>query len=688
MGVKERAERSQMFLDAKRIPVTLEWNNINYSLPVKDPDGGCCSNKKIQKEILKGMSGTARPGQLIAIMGPSGSGKTTLLNVLAGRVMDTKGCILTGEIKINGVNRNELGSKFARIAAFVQQDDVLFSLQTVRETLLTAARFRLPKETSMDEKNKRVDAIISELGLAKAEHTHIGDAKIRGVSGGERKRANIGVELIQDPSLLFLDEPTSGLDSFQALNVVETLKLLCQSGTTVVLSIHQPRSSIFALFDQIIILSEGSVVYDGEPGKTSVDYFTTLGFPCPDLFNPADYFLDVVSIDNRSPEEEEKSRQRIELLTNKWKKYSKRKGKDYNDDESSSEALNKFEDVKTVRSGICTQIAVLGARNFRQLSRDKFSLIIRLFMTCFFALFLSALYSETDNGQKSIQDRTGILFFVCINQSFGGIFNTINTFVVEKAIVMRERQAKSYYLSSYYITKVLTAMPIDIITPLLFACIIYWIVGLNPDPFAFFMFCIITIAVSLAAIGLGFCVGSIAPTIDAASAMAPTIMVLMILFGGFYINTDNIPDWIEWLSNVSTIQWSFAAFAINEFSGLELSCHDVDVEQGEQCTEDGDDVIKLLSFEKYTLGECVGYLFILMGVFHAISFLVLRFNKPKYLDVSPGNWIVDHNDDDDQSEQISSNRTNTLDPPDVNIQLMSNSEDVEEEEEQDNNEQP
>ena len=308
-------------------------------------------------------------------------------------------------------------------------------------------------------------------------------------------------------------------------------------------------------------------------------------------------------------------------------------------------------------------------------------------MTTFFALFISALYSETDNGQKSIQDRTGILFFVCINQSFGGIFNTINTFVLEKAIVMRERQAKSYYLSSYYCTKIITALPIDIFTPLLFACIVYWIVGLNPDPFAFFMFCFITVAVSLAAIGLGFCVGSIAPTVDAASAMAPTFMVLMILFGGFYINTENIPDWIEWLSNVSTIQWTFAAFCINEFKGVEFVCDDISMnsdnssgsQQGDEgCVRTGEQVIELLSFDSYTLWECVGYLFILMAVFHVIAFLVLRFNKEKYLNVSPGKWVVD--DDEDTSEQVSeptdvgSIRTYTLEVPNVAIQVASASE--------------
>ena len=122
-----------------------------------------------------------------------------------------------------------------------QQDDAFFSMQTVQETLVNAARLRLPQEMSIRDKLDRVESIIQELGLKKAANTRIGNARNRGVSGGERKRTNIGVEMMQDPSLLFLDEPTSGLDAFQALNVMETLKLLTLSGVTVLVSVHQPR---------------------------------------------------------------------------------------------------------------------------------------------------------------------------------------------------------------------------------------------------------------------------------------------------------------------------------------------------------------------------------------------------------------------------------------------------------------
>lgn len=676
-GVAERVKRSTLQLDSQRTPVTLEWKDIRYSVLIKDPTAGRCSNTKIRKEILKGMSGSATPGTCIAIMGPSGSGKTTLLNALAGRITADTGSKLEGTIKVNGVDRTSLGSRFARISSYVQQDDVLFSLQTVRETLLNAAKLRLPKEVSLNEKNERVDALIAELGLSKAEHTHIGDHKVRGVSGGERKRTNIGVELVQDPSLLFLDEPTSGLDSFQALNVIETLKILCHHGSTVVLSIHQPRSSIFAMFDHLILLSEGFVVYDGPPGQQSVDYFANLGFQCPDLFNPADYFLDIVSVDNRSYDEEQRSRRRIEYLIDAFNAKQAAFAKENNDviledfDNRELNELNKMNEMKqdskapkpsnvsmkAIQSGIWTQIQVLGTRNFRQLSRDKSTLIIRLCTTCFFGLLIAALYSEMGSGQKSIQDRIGVLFFVTINQSFGALFNTINTFVEEKPIVMRERQSFSFHLSAYYITKVLTAMPIDIMTPLLFSCIVYWIVGLNPDPEAFLIFCGITLSVTLGAIGIGFCVGSKAPSVKAASAMGPPVMILQLMFAGFYLNISNIPVWLRWISNLSVIQWAFGAYILNEFTGKTFDCDDISGTDG--CTETGEQVIELLSFEDHVLWENFLYLFALTIGFHALAFTILSLGGIKYMQVTQSTSAVE-NEDDVELELKVKDRPSTL----------------------------
>ena len=194
-----------------------------------------------EKQILKNIHGSAEPGRLIAIMGPTGSGKTSLLNVLAARTLASGAASLSGEILIDGKQRDE--ETFRRHSAYVQQDDVVYAHQTVSETLQMAADLRL-RDASQEQSSRLVQSLIQQLGLVRAKDTEIGNSRVRGVSGGERKRTNIGIELTADPGVLFLDEPTSGLDSFQAEAVVRVLSKLCQEGRTIFMSIHQPSSQV------------------------------------------------------------------------------------------------------------------------------------------------------------------------------------------------------------------------------------------------------------------------------------------------------------------------------------------------------------------------------------------------------------------------------------------------------------
>ncbi|ETO29016.1 ATP-binding cassette transporter, subfamily G, member 2, group WBC protein PpABCG2 [Reticulomyxa filosa] len=336
---------------------------------------------------------------------------------------------------------------------------------------------------------------------------------------------------------------------------------------------------VFTQFDRLILLTDGNVVYNGKGGEHAVTYFSKLGFSCPSYFNPADYFLDIISYDSRNEEDSEK---RIALLIGAWKKQSKK----YNI--RSKKFLKKVQEMKTVRSGFWTQLFVLSGRNIRQVYRNKFSLTIRLIMALFFGLFLSAIYSNTNYGQKSIQDRSGILFFVAINQSFSGLMNVVTTFTLEKAIVMRERQAKSYHVVSYYLTKFLTAVPVDIFFPVLFSCVMYWIVNLNPTAQSFFIFIVTTVLTTFTAMALGFIVAAFAPSVDAANAVGPPIMVLMILFGGVFINIKNVPVWLSWLQNLSSIRWSYMAFCINEFKHEKFHCS---ASEQSFCIKNGEDVL-------------------------------------------------------------------------------------------------
>lgn len=203
----------------------------------------------------------------------------------------------------------------ARMSAYVEQEDALFALSTVRETLMFAAQLRLPGDMPLSGKEQAVTSIIADLGLVSAADTVVGNETIRGISGGERKRVAIGMDLLHDPRLIFMDEPTSGLDAFQALNVMSTLKdLAVKRGRTIVASVHQPRSSIYALIDQLVLLSGGRLMYSGDGHNACSSHFASVGEPVPQDFNPADHFLDVISIDYRTPELTESTKERIEKL--------------------------------------------------------------------------------------------------------------------------------------------------------------------------------------------------------------------------------------------------------------------------------------------------------------------------------------------------------------------------------------
>lgn len=191
--------------------ISLEWSSIDYHLLVKSSKSTMLATVYEDKHILHGISGAARSGELIAIMGPTGCGKTSFMNVLAARAPYAleKFSKLTGRVLVNKQPRND--ESFRSISAYVLQDDKLFPHLTVYETLIIAAHFYLPTSVTDESKEELVHSVIAELGLVKAKDTIIGDDKIRGVSGGERKRASIAVQLISNPSVLFLDEPTSGL---------------------------------------------------------------------------------------------------------------------------------------------------------------------------------------------------------------------------------------------------------------------------------------------------------------------------------------------------------------------------------------------------------------------------------------------------------------------------------------------
>ncbi|KAG0219434.1 hypothetical protein BGX31_011310 [Mortierella sp. GBA43] len=240
-------------------------------------------------EIIKNISGRLLTGRTCAVMGPSGAGKTTFLSILAGKVAKTD-----GSIKVNG--KEQTLSLWKKLIGFVPQEDVMLSDLTVREILMHSARMRQPVHMSLNEKRLKVLEVIKFLGIGHIMDNPIGDVETRGISGGERKRVNIGMELVASPSILFLDEPTSGLDSATSLEVCKLLKQIAQDQSlTVAAVVHSPSPHAFNQFDDLLLLGAGGrVVYSG-PRDEAAQYFESIGYPVPDDENHADFFISIAA---------------------------------------------------------------------------------------------------------------------------------------------------------------------------------------------------------------------------------------------------------------------------------------------------------------------------------------------------------------------------------------------------------
>eukprot|EP00002_Diphylleia_rotans_P014506 TRINITY_DN2829_c0_g1_i1.p1 TRINITY_DN2829_c0_g1~~TRINITY_DN2829_c0_g1_i1.p1 ORF type:complete len:902 (+),score=195.71 TRINITY_DN2829_c0_g1_i1:75-2780(+) len=283
---KMQEKKKKRIEQQKSIVISLESKKETYTITFEElgltlPNG---------RKIMDGVTGELYPGTVTAVMGPSGAGKTTFLSLISGKVQKTKGTIkINGEVEDNGV------TKYKKLVGFVPQEDTMLRMMTVKENLLFSARFRLPASYTSDKISLRISEVLDILGLVDVMYSVIGDERTRGISGGQRKRVNIGMELVADPSILFLDEPTSGLDSTASEEVCYCLKKISRLGLTISTVIHQPRYEIFAMFDRALLLGKGGrTVFQGNC-KDALPYFTSIGFQLPPHGNPADFYMDVIS---------------------------------------------------------------------------------------------------------------------------------------------------------------------------------------------------------------------------------------------------------------------------------------------------------------------------------------------------------------------------------------------------------
>nr|XP_046227440.1 broad substrate specificity ATP-binding cassette transporter ABCG2b isoform X2 [Scatophagus argus] len=540
---------------------TVTFSNLHYCVQEKK----FCLKRGPEKSILKDVSGIMRPG-MNAIMGATGSGKTSLLDVIAGR-KDPAG-LREGQVLVNG---NVVTSDLRLSSAYVVQDDILMGTLSVRENLLFSANLRLdPKLHSSSDKNSRVNVIIQDLGLTDCADTKIGTEFLRGVSGGERKRCSIGMELITSPSLLFLDEPTTGLDSNTANCIIALLYKLSRQGKTVIFSIHQPRYSIFKQFDHLTLMHKGEMVYAGAADHT-LQYFTNLGYQIESFDNPADFFMDITNGDAKSKSETLTEEKCENLLATKYRQSQlfqevlEELDHVYHSVAEGSYGQDKAADYAT---SFFYQMRVVCGRTVKNILRNPQTSYAQLALNIFFAVLVGLIYYQMPlTLPEALQNRSGAFFFLIINMVFGNL-SAVELFINERAIFIHENSSGYYRTSVYFLSKIFADLiPNRIIPIVVFSAIAYYMMGLKPAFVSFLCFTLTLSLVSLAGVGLAFLVSASTSTFAMANILIALPFVFMMVFGGFLVNLNAMLNWLSWLKWISIFRYGLNAAYINEFKG-------------------------------------------------------------------------------------------------------------------------
>uniref|UniRef100_A0A7N6BAM6 ABC transporter domain-containing protein n=1 Tax=Anabas testudineus TaxID=64144 RepID=A0A7N6BAM6_ANATE len=594
-GLNGASKHQSADLGHQRHGATVSFHSIYYKVK---QGGSCFSCKKAAtKDILIDLNGIMKPG-LNAIMGATGSGKSSFLDVLAAR-KDPAG--LTGEVLIDGAPQPP---NFKCLSGYVVQDDVVMGTLTVRENLSFSAALRLPSTISQQEKEQKVDKLIQELGLTRVANSRVGTQLIRGVSGGERKRTNIGMELIIDPPVLFLDEPTTGLDASTANSVLLLLKRMARNGRTIILSIHQPRYSIYRLFDSLTLLVHGKLVYHG-PAQTALEYFSDIGYTCEPHNNPADFFLDVINGDSISValSKMEAEGTRLDKLVEEYINC-------YHYKQTKAELGTKPSWIEshyvtiTYNTSFLTQFRWVLKRTFKNIMLNPQTSIAQVAVTLFLALVVGAIFFDVKNDSSGIQNRFGALFFIVVNQCFSSL-SSAELFISERKLFIHEYISGYYRLSVYFLSKILS----DIITlrtipAMVFTCVAYFMIGLKPTAEAFFLFMFTVILAAYTATSM-------------ALAISADQTVVAIIFAGLLVNLPSIVPWLAWLKYLSIPRYGLTVHA-NELKCKPL-CY-VSSCTGEQFLEDQGVDYSTWGFWQNHLA-----LIIMIICFLTITYLKLRF---------------------------------------------------------------
>ncbi|PVD37704.1 hypothetical protein C0Q70_00304 [Pomacea canaliculata] len=428
------------------------------------------------------------------------------------------------------------------------------------------AMLRMDKSLKPKDRLAKVEEVIKEMGLSKCAQTQVGSSgNKRGISGGEMKRLSFACERT---SFFLLSTSTSekhtgltktSLDSFMAQNIVQTLQNMASRQRTILCTIHQPSSEIYALFDQLLLMAEGRVAFMGS-AKQALEFFNSLNYVCPPNFNPSDFFVLTLAI---VPEKEDECRNKVRAICDT-----------FSQTELGGQIMKDVKQIGTLRrqDSLIEDARRNESRYQTSWGRQFFSLLWRSWVSLI---------------------RDVILLRVRVIQTL--------SFPNEVAIFLREYGSGLYRVDVYFLSKILAELPTFVVIPLLFITVDYWMIGLYQTGEAYIIAGAVFVLVANVAVSFGYVISTVSPNVNVGLALAPPLMIPLILFGGFFLNDDSIPVYFIWLKYLSWFKYANELLAVNQWENVDyLSCTGGNsTSMADRCLYgNGTDVLTYLSYSK------------------------------------------------------------------------------------------
>ncbi|KAK2966796.1 hypothetical protein RJ640_008799 [Escallonia rubra] len=579
-------------------PLPTLWNSVQSMLYDMAKIPGLKS-KEAKISIINDVSGIIKPGRMTLLLGPPGSGKTSLLKALSGNL--NKSLKVAGEVSYNGCKLEEFVPQ--KISAYISQNDLHIPEMTVREALDFSARCQgvgsraeIMREVSRREKEAGIvpdpdvdtymkaisvegqkltlqtDYTLKILGLDICADTLCGDAMRRGISGGQKKRLTTGEMIVGPTKALFMDEISSGLDSSTTYQIIACLQQLAHiTDATVLVSLLQPAPESFDLFDDIILMAEGKIVYHG-PRSQILEFFEGCGLRCPERKGVADFLQEVISRKDQAQywhrTEQTHSYMSVDMLSRKFKESPLGNKLD----EELSEPLMKSEGQKNDLSFSGYSLSkgelfrACMSREFLLMRRNSFIYVFKIIQLFIIASITMTVFLRTRMDVDVVHANyyLGSLFYSLVILLVDG-FPELSMIVASLSVFYEQRELYFYPAWAYAIPATLLKVPLSLVVALVWTSLTYYVIGYSPEAGRFFRQLVLLFAMHLTSISMYRFLASVFQTVVASTTAGSFSILLVLLFGGFIIPQPSMPIWLKWGFWVSPLTYGEIGLAVNEF---------------------------------------------------------------------------------------------------------------------------